>query len=73
MSAMRVFNLNEPQFEYDPSDPEPNRAGIDRFGPKIGASRLGGSGASDRCCPTTSGPRNGGRPVSASYRVAPTP
>jgi uncharacterized cupin superfamily protein len=43
MSAMRVINVNEPQFEYDPSDPEPYRAGMDRLGPKIGASRLGGS------------------------------
>jgi uncharacterized cupin superfamily protein len=43
MSAMRVFNINEPQFEYDDSDPEPYRAGMDRFGAKIGASQLGGS------------------------------
>jgi uncharacterized cupin superfamily protein len=43
MSAMRVFNVNEPQFEYDPSDPEPYRSGLDRFGPKLGASQLGGS------------------------------
>jgi uncharacterized cupin superfamily protein len=43
MTGMRVFNLNEPQFTYDETDPEPYRAGMDRFGPKIGASRLGGS------------------------------
>jgi uncharacterized cupin superfamily protein len=43
MSAMRVFNINEPQFEYDDSDPERYRAGMDRFGAKIGASQLGGS------------------------------
>jgi uncharacterized cupin superfamily protein len=43
MSAMRVINLNEPQFEYDAADPEPYRAGMDRFGPKIGAGRLGGT------------------------------
>ncbi len=40
---MRVFNINEPKFEYDPADPEPYSAGMDRFGPKIGASQLGGS------------------------------
>jgi uncharacterized cupin superfamily protein len=40
---MRVFNINEPQFEYDDSDPEPYRAGMDRFGAKLGASQLGGS------------------------------
>jgi uncharacterized cupin superfamily protein len=43
MTAMRVFNINEPTFEYDETDPEPYRAGMDRFGPKIGASQMGGS------------------------------
>jgi len=40
---MRVFNLNEAQFAYDESDPVPYRAGMDRFGPKIGARVLGAS------------------------------
>lgn len=40
---MRVFNLNEPSFEYDTADPDGYRAGTDRFGPKLGASQLGGS------------------------------
>jgi uncharacterized cupin superfamily protein len=43
MTPMRVFNINEPAFEHDPSVPEPYRVGMDRFGPKIGASQLGGS------------------------------
>jgi uncharacterized cupin superfamily protein len=43
MSAMRVFNIHEPQFTYDTEDPEPYRAGMDRFGPRIGASQMGGS------------------------------
>jgi uncharacterized cupin superfamily protein len=43
MRAMRVFNINEPQFSYDATDPEPYKAGLDRFGPTIGASQLGGS------------------------------
>ena len=41
--AMERFNLNEPAFEYDPEDPEGYRAGMDRIGPKIGASQLGAS------------------------------
>ena len=36
------------------------------------AARVGGGGASPRCWPTRSGPRNGGRPVSASNSVAPS-
>ena len=43
MSAMRVFNINEPSFSYDGDDPDGYRAGMDRFGPAIGASQLGGS------------------------------
>jgi uncharacterized cupin superfamily protein len=40
---MKTFNIFEPSFEYDDSDPEGFRAGMDRFGPKIGAGRLGAS------------------------------
>jgi uncharacterized cupin superfamily protein len=40
---MRVININEPSFEYDDTDPEPYRAGMDRLGPKIGAERIGAS------------------------------
>ena len=36
------------------------------------AATVGGGGASPRCWPTRSGPRNGGRPVSASNSVAPS-
>ena len=32
-----------PRPEYDDADPEGYRAGMDRFGPKIGASQIGGS------------------------------
>jgi uncharacterized cupin superfamily protein len=40
---MRVFNIHEPSFEYDDTDPEPYRAGMDRLGPKVGAERMGAS------------------------------
>lgn len=40
---MRRFKLDAAQPEYDASDPEGYRAGMDRFGPKIGATQLGGS------------------------------
>jgi uncharacterized cupin superfamily protein len=40
---MNRFNLYEAQPEYSPSDPEGYRAGMDRFGPKIGATQLGAS------------------------------
>ena len=40
---MRRFNLTAAEPEYDSSDPEGSRAGMDRFGPKIGASQLGAS------------------------------
>ena len=40
---MRRFKLDAAQPEYDASDPEGYRAGTDRFGPKIGATQLGGT------------------------------
>ncbi len=40
---MRRFNLTAAEPEYDDSDPEGYRAGMDRFGPQIGATQLGGS------------------------------
>ena len=40
---MERFKLDAAQPEYDSSDPEGYRAGMDRFGPKIGATQLGGS------------------------------
>jgi uncharacterized cupin superfamily protein len=40
---MRRFNLTTADPEYDESDPEGYRAGLDRFGPKIGATQLGAS------------------------------
>ena len=40
---MERFNLLAAAPEYDDSDPEGYRAGMDRFGPKIGAAQLGGS------------------------------
>jgi uncharacterized cupin superfamily protein len=36
-------NLNALEPEYDDSDPEGYRAGMSRFGPSIGASRIGAS------------------------------
>jgi uncharacterized cupin superfamily protein len=41
MWRMRKFNVFQASFEYDPSDPEPYKAGSHRFGPEIGAGRLG--------------------------------
>ena len=38
---MKVVNLASPQFAYDPEDPEGFRAGMFRFGPLVGASKLG--------------------------------
>jgi uncharacterized cupin superfamily protein len=43
MGRMRVLNIHEPAFEYDDTDPEPYRAGMDRLGPKLGAERIGAS------------------------------
>ena len=40
---MERFNLLAASPEYDDSDPEGYRAGMDRFGPKIGAAQIGGS------------------------------
>jgi uncharacterized cupin superfamily protein len=40
---MERFKLDAAQPEHDSSDPEGYRAGMDRFGPKIGAAQLGGS------------------------------
>ena len=40
---MERFNLLAASPEYDDADPEGYRAGMDRFGPKIGASQIGGS------------------------------
>ena len=34
---MKSFNVFEPAFEYDETDPDGFHAGMDRFGPKIGA------------------------------------
>ena len=38
---MRRVNIAAPEFAYDPDDPEGFRAGAFRFGPMLGASRLG--------------------------------
>jgi uncharacterized cupin superfamily protein len=38
---MRTFNVFDAPISYDSSDPEPYGAGANRFGPKIGASRMG--------------------------------
>jgi uncharacterized cupin superfamily protein len=40
---MRRFNLLAAEPEYDDNDPEGYRAGMDRFGPKLGATQMGGS------------------------------
>jgi uncharacterized cupin superfamily protein len=37
------MNLFAPDLHYDETDPDGYRAGMDRFGAKIGAERLGGS------------------------------
>jgi uncharacterized cupin superfamily protein len=39
--GMRKFNVFDAGMKYDDKDPEPYRAGMNRFGPKIGASRIG--------------------------------
>ena len=38
---MQKFNVFDAQVEFDDADPEGYRAGAHRFGPKIGASRIG--------------------------------
>ena len=40
---MERVNLHEPQLGYDDTDPDGYRAGMDRFGGRIGARRIGGS------------------------------
>ena len=40
---MRRFKLDAAEPEYDETDPEGYHAGMDRFGPKIGATQLGAS------------------------------
>ena len=43
MTRMKTFNIFEPEFRYDSDDPDGYHAGMDRFGPRIGASRIGAS------------------------------
>ena len=38
---MRKFNIYDAEMTYDAADTEPFKAGSHRFGPKIGASRMG--------------------------------
>jgi uncharacterized cupin superfamily protein len=38
---MRRLNIANPEFAYDPEDPEGFRAGMLRFGPTLGAQRTG--------------------------------
>jgi len=40
---MDRVNLHEPQLGFDDADPDGYRAGMDRFGNRIGARRIGGS------------------------------
>jgi uncharacterized cupin superfamily protein len=40
---MKVVNLAAPQFAYDPEDPDGFHAGLFRFGPLVGATKLGAS------------------------------
>ena len=40
---MRRVNIADPDFQYDPEDPEGFRAGMLRFGNQVGASQLGAS------------------------------
>ena len=40
---MRAFNIFDATFEYDPADPDGYHAGMTRFGPAIGAVRMGAS------------------------------
>jgi len=41
MRGMRTFNVFDAAVTYDPSDPAPYKAGGSRFGPAIGARRIG--------------------------------
>jgi uncharacterized cupin superfamily protein len=43
ISPVRKTNLSALEIEYDETDPEGYRAGMSRFGPSIGAVRLGAS------------------------------
>lgn len=38
---MKTFNIFKPSFEYDEADPDGFHAGMDRFGSRIGAVRMG--------------------------------
>ena len=40
---MRRVNIAQPEFVYDPADPEGFRAGMFRFGPLLGAEQMGAS------------------------------
>jgi uncharacterized cupin superfamily protein len=40
---MKTYNLNNPEIVHDDDDPEGFQTGYDRFGPKIGASQIGGT------------------------------
>ena len=40
---MKSFNIFGASFEYDAEDPEGYKGGFDRFGPKIGAEKIGGT------------------------------
>jgi len=40
---MRRLNIAEPDFTYDPEDPDGFRAGMLRFGPQLGAEQTGAS------------------------------
>jgi len=41
--SVRRFNIAEPEFEYDPDDPDGFRAGMARPGPSLGAVQIGTS------------------------------
>ena len=38
---MQKFNVFDAQVEFDDTDPEGYRGGMNRFGPKIGGARMG--------------------------------
>ena len=40
---MARVNISDPEFAYDPDDPDGFRAGMFRFGPRLGAERTGAS------------------------------
>jgi uncharacterized cupin superfamily protein len=40
---MKTYNLNRPEIVHDEDDPKGFETGYDRFGPKIGASQIGGT------------------------------